>query len=206
MMGVRSATARSARSASRPVASGRPRSSSTRSYSTVCSRWIASPALWTTSKVKLFNPASLRWRSTTRASAALSSTNNSRMVLISTSLVLIVALNLVTGWKQVAQPSRPSATSDISASGVKSLVAGGFLPPGAMPFTYRHGGVLLNPTGVQIAWPRTQFFACHRPECAPAADGYLRHMTNLVTQDGAAHPLFELHPAPSLLFSRDGAI
>ena len=31
-------------------------------------------------------------------------------------------------------------------------------------------------------------------------------MTNLVTQDGAPHPLFESHPAPSLLFSRDGVI
>ena len=31
-------------------------------------------------------------------------------------------------------------------------------------------------------------------------------MTNLVTQDGAAHPLFESHPAPSLLFSEDGTI
>ncbi len=31
-------------------------------------------------------------------------------------------------------------------------------------------------------------------------------MTNHATQDGAAHPLFELHPAPSLLFSHLGAI
>jgi light-regulated signal transduction histidine kinase (bacteriophytochrome) len=31
-------------------------------------------------------------------------------------------------------------------------------------------------------------------------------MTNLATNNGAADPLFELHPAPSLLFGRDGVL
>ena len=53
MMGVRSATARSARSACRPCASGRPRSSSTRSYSIVCSVCAASAAVCTQSLVTL---------------------------------------------------------------------------------------------------------------------------------------------------------
>src|SRR5262245_5445133 len=83
------------------------------------------------------------------------------MLLISTSLVLIVALNLVAGWKRVAQPSRPSATSVISASGVKSLGSGGFLPPGAMPITYRHGGRAPKPYG------GTNCVAAHTVFCSP---------------------------------------
>jgi len=38
------------------------------------------------------------------------------------------------------------------------------------------------------------------------ADSITRHMTNLATHNGAADPLFELHPAPSLLHGRDGGI
>src|SRR5688572_4023688 len=170
MMGVRSATARTARRACSPVASGSPRSSSTRSYSTVCSRSAASVAVWTTSTLTWLRPASFRCLSTTRASAGSSSTNNNRMLLISNSLVLIGALTRVTGCKPVAQPFRPFATAGLSASDGNSLGSGDELPVRAKRITYRPGGPTLKPYGGEFARRLTKYSRGFHPDCLPAAD------------------------------------
>jgi signal transduction histidine kinase len=59
--------------------------------------------------------------------------------------------------------------------------------------------MLLDPAGAQIAHSGY-------PDRPGAADSMTRHMTNQATYNGTADPLFELHPAPSLLHGRDGGI
>ena len=68
-----------------------PESSSTRSYSSFCRRCGRFGCGLHPVADDFVESGSLRWRSTTRASAGSSSTNNNRMFLISNSLVLIGA-------------------------------------------------------------------------------------------------------------------
>ena len=127
-------------------------------------------------------PASFRWRSTTRASAGSSSTNNSRMLLISISLVLIGALlTRVAGWERVARPYPAAATAVISAADGNSLESGQSCRRGRCASHIGLAGLRLDPTGVQISPP---FLSRLRRRPIPCRG----HMTNLVARLQRAAP------------------
>ncbi len=160
-MGVRSATARSARSACRPVASGSPSPATRGRIPPSADALSLRLAVCTQSLMTSLSPASLRWRSTTRASAGLSSTNNNRMFLISNSLVLIGAFltqGLRDNYPRRWRPHPGTAPHVvISATIAKSLRNGVYLPLVPTRITYRPGSARLNPAHGGIARLCTKF-------------------------------------------------
>ena len=153
-------------------------------------------AVCTQSQLTSLRPASLRCRSTTRASAGLSSTNNNRMLfIISTSLVLIGALNSCYGM-ETSGAAVPAIRHSCHIGVRWQFLRSGDDFAGASDVASHIGraGLRLNPAGDEFA-RRSQRFGGFHPDSA--ANGRFHSATESYDESGGNTSIRTQRPKPA---------